>query len=62
METYTSLSSAELQKHLPSYLNIEKEVTGVPEYSMFTLSKRDLHCAVAVTTKLHTNFVNLNGY
>ncbi|XP_063603821.1 TRPL translocation defect protein 14-like [Penaeus indicus] len=41
LETYSTLPSEELQRRLPSFLNIEAEVTGRPDYSMFNLSLRD---------------------
>ncbi|XP_045123588.1 TRPL translocation defect protein 14-like [Portunus trituberculatus] len=41
LETYTTLTSEELQRRLPSFLKIESDVTGRPDYSMFNLSLRD---------------------
>lgn len=41
LETYTTLPSEELQRRLPSFLQIESDVTGRPDYSMFNLSLRD---------------------
>ena len=41
LETYSSLDVESLNKRLPSFLNIVKEVTGMPEYSMYNLSLRD---------------------
>ncbi|KRG04258.1 TRPL translocation defect protein 14 isoform X5 [Drosophila mojavensis] len=41
LETYSSLSGDALQKCMPTFLNIVKEVTGDPEYSMFNLSLRE---------------------
>ncbi|XP_071531626.1 TRPL translocation defect protein 14 isoform X2 [Panulirus ornatus] len=41
LETYSTLSSEELQRRLPSFLSIEADVTGRPDYSMFNLSLRD---------------------
>ena len=41
LETYTTLSGSEVQKRLPSFLKGLKEVTGVPEYSMYNLSRKD---------------------
>ncbi|XP_017960267.1 TRPL translocation defect protein 14 isoform X1 [Drosophila navojoa] len=40
LETYSSLSGDALQKCMPTFLNIVKEVTGDPDYSMFNLSLR----------------------
>lgn len=41
LETYTALDEASLRDRLPKFLNIEKEVTGNPDYSMFNLSLRE---------------------
>lgn len=41
LETYSALDEASLRKCLPQFLNIEKEVTGNPDYSMFNLSLRE---------------------
>lgn len=41
LETYTSLSSDKLKGILPKFLNIVKEVTGQPDYSMFNLSLKE---------------------
>jgi len=42
LETYTTVSHEELVRKLPPFLAIQKEVTGMPEYSMYNLSlKRD---------------------
>ncbi|XP_053677110.1 TRPL translocation defect protein 14 [Anopheles nili] len=41
LETYTSLTGDKLQAILPKFLNIVKEVTGQPDYSMFNLSLRE---------------------
>lgn len=41
LETYTTLATEELQRRLPSFLSIEADVTGRPDYSMFNLSLRD---------------------
>ncbi|CAO1343382.1 unnamed protein product [Diamesa serratosioi] len=38
LETYTSLEGESLKKSMPKFLNITKEVTGDPSYSMFNLS------------------------
>lgn len=38
LETYTSLKDDELQIKLPPFLNIDCEITGNPDYSMFNLS------------------------
>lgn len=38
LETYTSLKDEELQNKLPPFLNIDCEITGNPDYSMFNLS------------------------
>lgn len=40
LETYTTLSGDILKAKLPSFLNIVREVTHDPDYSMFELSKR----------------------
>jgi len=39
LETYTTLKGDDL--HLPDYLEVIKEVTDNPSYSMFNLSKKD---------------------
>ncbi|XP_063238835.1 TRPL translocation defect protein 14 isoform X2 [Bacillus rossius redtenbacheri] len=41
LETYSSREDHQLQKSLPTFLTIEKEVTGNPQYSMFNLSLRE---------------------
>lgn len=41
LETYTSLSGDKLKDILPKFLNIVKEVTGQPDYSMFNLSLKE---------------------
>lgn len=41
LETYTSLEGEQLKKSLPNFLNIIKEVTGDPYYSMFNLSLKE---------------------
>lgn len=41
LETYTSLASEELRKIMPKFLKVEREVTGVPEFSMFNLSLKE---------------------
>ncbi|XP_055708493.1 TRPL translocation defect protein 14 isoform X2 [Phlebotomus papatasi] len=41
LETYTSLEGKALEDCLPKFLNINKEVTGDPNYSMFNLSLRE---------------------
>lgn len=41
LETYSALDDQQLLKTLPSFLNIKKEVTGNPDYSMYNLSLRE---------------------
>lgn len=41
LETYTSLEGEKLKEILPKFLNIVKEVTGDPYYSMFNLSLKE---------------------
>jgi hypothetical protein len=41
LETYSTLSGAELRQRLPEFLAIVKEVTGDPRYSMFNLSLKE---------------------
>lgn len=41
LETYTSLEGEQLKKSLPKFLDIAKEVTGDPYYSMFNLSLKE---------------------
>lgn len=41
LETYSALGDEQLLKTLPSFLNIRKEVTGNPDYSMYNLSLRE---------------------
>ncbi|XP_013116813.1 TRPL translocation defect protein 14 isoform X4 [Stomoxys calcitrans] len=41
LETYSSLSGEALLNCLPKFLNIVKEVTGDPDYSMFNLSLKE---------------------
>jgi len=40
LETFTTLAAEELMSRLPPFLQIVKNVTGDPEYSMFNLSKK----------------------
>lgn len=41
LETYTALADDQLAKTLPKFLQIEREVTGNPDYSMFNLSLKE---------------------
>jgi len=41
LETYTTLSPEDFATRLPTFLNIEQQVTGDPAFSMFNLSLRD---------------------
>ncbi|XP_055921037.1 TRPL translocation defect protein 14 isoform X1 [Eupeodes corollae] len=41
LETYSSLSGDALKNCMPKFLNIVKEVTGDPDYSMFNLSLKE---------------------
>ncbi|KAJ3642808.1 hypothetical protein Zmor_025561 [Zophobas morio] len=41
LETYSTLNEVNLKETLPTFLKIEKEVTGNPGYSMFNLSLRE---------------------
>lgn len=41
LETYTALGDDQLAKTLPEFLQIEREVTGNPDYSMFNLSLKE---------------------
>lgn len=41
LETYTALEGDRLSKSLPKFLNIVKECTGDPYYSMFNLSLKE---------------------
>lgn len=41
LETYTTHSSEEMTSLLPDFLDIEKEVTNDPNYSMYNLSRKD---------------------
>nr|CAI5852479.1 unnamed protein product [Callosobruchus analis] len=41
LETYSALDEEQLLKTLPPFLNIKKEVTGNPDYSMYNLSLRE---------------------
>jgi hypothetical protein len=41
LETYSALDETNLKETLPGFLNIEKEVTGNPDYSMYNLSLRE---------------------
>jgi hypothetical protein len=38
LECFTTCSSEELKHHMPPFLNVIKNVTNDPEYSMFNLS------------------------
>lgn len=41
IETYTALNESSLRERLPVFLQIAKDVTGNPNYSMFNLSLRE---------------------
>lgn len=41
LETYSTLQGTELLQRLPKFLNIVREVTGDPRYSMFNLSLKE---------------------
>lgn len=41
LETYSSLTGDALKNCMPKFLNIVKEVTGDPDYSMFNLSLKE---------------------
>jgi len=41
LETYTSLHGDQLKNSMPKFLNIVKEVTGCPDYSMYNLSLKE---------------------
>lgn len=41
LETYSAHEKQQLLELLPQFLNIEKEVTGNPDYSMFNLSLKE---------------------
>ncbi|XP_077296780.1 TRPL translocation defect 14 isoform X3 [Arctopsyche grandis] len=41
LETYSAHEKSQLLELLPQFLNIEKEVTGNPDYSMFNLSLKE---------------------
>lgn len=41
LETYSAHEKNQLLELLPQFLNIEKEVTGNPDYSMFNLSLKE---------------------
>lgn len=59
LETYTALYNDDLKNILPSFLSIEKDVTGNPDYSMFNLSLREeWHTR---DSKYCHNFNRING-
>lgn len=41
LETYSTLDSEELKKRLPTFLNVVRDVTGQPNYSMYNLSLKE---------------------
>merc|ERR1719445_2152607 len=41
LETYTTLSPEDFSDRLPSFLNVDQQVTGDPAFSMFNLSLKD---------------------
>jgi hypothetical protein len=41
LETYTSLHGEQLKNSMPKFLNVDRETTGQPEYSMFNLSLKE---------------------
>ena len=41
LETYSSLTGEALTNCLPKFLDIAKETTGDPDYSMFNLSLKE---------------------
>lgn len=51
LETYTTLSPREFTERLPSFLNIDQQVTGDPAFSMFNLSLRDEWISGGVNNK-----------
>ncbi|XP_063702658.1 TRPL translocation defect protein 14 isoform X2 [Culicoides brevitarsis] len=57
LETYTSLDGDALNNSLPKFLNIVKEVTGCPDYSMYNLSlKEDWSNTKKFCYSLHDHF------
>uniref|UniRef100_A0A336LYL4 CSON005316 protein n=1 Tax=Culicoides sonorensis TaxID=179676 RepID=A0A336LYL4_CULSO len=62
LETYTSLDGDALKNSLPKFLNIVKEVTGCPDYSMYNLSlKEDWSNTKKFCHSLHDHFADTNG-
>ncbi|XP_023036923.1 TRPL translocation defect protein 14 isoform X1 [Drosophila willistoni] len=72
LETYSSLTGDALKNCMPKFLNIVKEVTGDPDYSMFNLSLKEdwsttkKFCRTATHDKGATNGISktplvLNG-
>uniref|UniRef100_T1P9X6 AAA domain protein n=1 Tax=Musca domestica TaxID=7370 RepID=T1P9X6_MUSDO len=60
LETYSSLSGEALLNCLPKFLNIVKEVTGDPDYSMFNLSLKE---DWSITKKFcHSLHEDVSGY
>lgn len=41
LETYSALDESHLLDCIPKFLEVEKQVTGNPDYSMFNLSLRE---------------------
>jgi len=52
LETYTSLKGDDF--HLPDFLDVEKEVTDDPAYSMYNLSKTEKMIAIEKMTSSDT--------
>lgn len=62
LETYTSLDGVSLKNILPKFLNIVKEVTGCPDYSMYNLSlKEDWSNTKKFCYSLHDHYEETNG-
>lgn len=61
LETFTTLTGDELQ--LPSFLEINREITGEPNYSMYYLSSRDVDPSMPnhLPSKPTTKAVVTNG-
>lgn len=61
LETYTTLVEEELASKIPNFLEIEKEVTSDPAFSMYNLSLKDEWQNSRKFNKAFTPTTILNG-
>ena len=59
LETFTTLTGDDLQ--LPSFLEISREITGEPNYSMYCLSSKDYDLPTKPTKAVIPNGIAKDG-